>query len=213
VPHAASIHTPLPLTGIDLVRPAPANDAQLPSIAQLTRRLSAGDEAAFREFHTLYFDRLYHFLLGVTRGQKHAAQDALQETLLRVVRHARQFETEEIFWSWLKAIARNAARDGGRKQRRYLALLERFAVRRLDDASAANGGATDDSKLRSLLDESLGELDPADRRLIEGKYLRGATTLELAAETESTEKAIESRLGRLRRRLAATLMTNLRSSP
>lgn len=52
-------------------------------IADLTRRLAARDEEAFREFHTRYFDRLYQFLLVVAHGQEQEAQDALQETLLR----------------------------------------------------------------------------------------------------------------------------------
>ena len=39
-----------------------------------------------------------------------------------------EFESEEVFWSWLKAVARSAARDTNRKQRRYAALLERFSL-------------------------------------------------------------------------------------
>ena len=49
------------------------------SVAHLTRRLAAGEEEAFREFHKNYFNRLYQFLLVVTRGQEHEAQEALQE--------------------------------------------------------------------------------------------------------------------------------------
>ena len=64
-------------------------------VAELTRRLVARDEDAFREFHTLYFDRLYQFLLVVARGQEHEAQEALQETLLRVARSPRVFDNEE----------------------------------------------------------------------------------------------------------------------
>src|SRR5712672_86920 len=96
------------------------------TIAALTRSLAAGEEAAFREFHALYFDRLYQFLLVIARGQEHEAQEALQQTLLRVLRYVRVFESEEIFWSWLKVLARSAARDAGRKQQRYAMLLQQF---------------------------------------------------------------------------------------
>jgi RNA polymerase sigma-70 factor, ECF subfamily len=201
----------VPLTGIQAVPEATARDAPALAIVSLTRRLAAGDEAAFREFHALYFDRLYHFLLVVTRGQEHAAQDALQETLLRVVRHAREFANEEVFWGWLKAIARNAARDGGRKQRRYFALLEKFAFYRNGNVSPAQAAA-EDGRLRSLIDEGLAELERADRQLVEGKYLRGSTVLELAAELGLTEKAVESRLLRVRRQLGERLMEKLRLS-
>lgn len=196
------------LTDFSVVPLLPANDAP-PPIAVLTRRLAAGEEAAFREFHARYFDRLYHFLLVVARGDAHAAQEALQETLLRVANHAREFADEEVFWCWLKVVARNAARDRGRKHRRYLALLERFAFRRDEPAPAP---PHEERRLATLLEESLGELDPPDRRLLEGKYLRGETVNELADESGLTEKAVESRLSRLRRRLADSLLAKLRGA-
>jgi RNA polymerase sigma-70 factor, ECF subfamily len=184
----------------------PVNTSDATSVSGLTRRLARGDETAFREFHALYFERLYHFLLLVTHGQKHPAQDALQETLLRVARYAREFDDEEVFWCWLKAIARNAARDGGRKRRRYLALLDTFAFLSPSPEPAA---PAEDNRLRELVDEGLGELDANDRLLLEQKYLRGATVADLATQTGSSEKAIESRLLRLRRQLAAVLLKKL----
>jgi RNA polymerase sigma factor (sigma-70 family) len=195
----------LPLTGLAAVPTKDSADAS--GVAELTRRLAAGDEAAFREFHDLYFGRLYRFLLVVARGEEHAARDALQETMLRVARHAREFDDEEIFWSWLKAVARNVARDGGRKRRRYLAVLERFAFFRSD---AVPVESREEDTLRSLMDESLTELAPMDRQLVEGKYLHGSTVLELAADTGLTVKAVESRLARLRRRLAERMLEGLR---
>jgi RNA polymerase sigma-70 factor, ECF subfamily len=198
----------LPLTGIQAVSHGSARDGSDPAIVELTRRLATSDEMAFREFHALYFNRLYQFLLAVTRGDEHAAQDALQETMLRVARYAREFEAEEIFWSWLKAIARNVVRDGGRRRRRYLAVLERFGFWRHESADFA--ARDNDDPLRASMEEALADLAPHDRQLIEGKYLRGATVVELAADTGLTEKAVESRLSRIRRRLADVLLEKLR---
>lgn len=101
-------------------------DSAAAGIVLLTRRLAANDEAAFREFHRLYFDRLHQYLVVVARGNQHEAEEALQESMLRVLRYVRPFETEEAFWGWLKVVARSAARDGGRKQRRYLSLLQKL---------------------------------------------------------------------------------------
>lgn len=178
--------------------PSPALEA----VAILTKRMAAGDEEAFRQFHQLYFDRLYQFLLGVARGQEQEARDALQETLVRVARAVRSFETEEVFWCWLKAVARNAARDAGRKQRRYFAFLQRFAFQTPSQPV--------ESDLDAVLGECLAELDSDDRRLIEGKYLEGETVRELSADAGLTEKAVESRLLRLRRSLRERLLQKLR---
>jgi RNA polymerase sigma-70 factor (ECF subfamily) len=174
------------------------------AVGRLTRGLAAGDEAAFREFLAGYFDRLYQFLLLVSHGQEDEAQEAVQQTFLRVARYARVFESEEVFWSWLKALARSAARDAGRKQHRYRALLERFAIFRR--AEIQPPGPAEPDSLRTALEEGLRELGPDDRRLIEGKYIEGATVKELCAQTGLSEKAVESRLCRVRQQLRERLV-------
>jgi len=178
------------------------------AIALLTRRLAGGDEAAFREFHAQYFDRLYHFLLVVTRGQEHEAQEALQQTLLRVLRYVRVFESEEAFWCWLKLLARSAARDAGRKQQRYAGLLRKFALRW---TVARDQNSDDEDQLRVFLEEGLSELEPDDRQLLETKYLDGTKIKELSHQTGLTEKAVESRLLRVRRQLRENVLKKLHS--
>jgi len=53
---------------------ASADDA---SVAALTARLVTGEEAAWREFHDRYFNRLLRYLLVVSRGDEDAARDSL----------------------------------------------------------------------------------------------------------------------------------------
>ncbi len=178
-------------------------------IESLTRRLAAGEEMAFSELHTQYFDRLYQFLLVVSRGREDEAQEALQQTFLRVVRYARVFNCEESFWCWLKTVARSVARDAGRKQQRYWGLLKRLAIR---TGQGTPHSLTDpDHRLRFELDESLSELAPEDRLLLENKYIDGASVKELSSQTGLTERAIDSRLVRLRRRLREELLKKLNS--
>ena len=186
---------------------AAISEASPGHVTLLTRGLAGGDEDAFREFHAQYFDRLYQFLLVVTRGQEHEAQEALQETLLRVVRYAHSFDSEEAFWCWLKVVARSAARDGGRKRRRYFALLETVALRWRNGTNQPD--VSSENSLRAILAESLEELAPADRRLIEGKYLEGTAVKELSELAGLTDKAVESRLFRLRRQLREILLKKL----
>jgi RNA polymerase sigma factor (sigma-70 family) len=200
----------LPLPGAKVVDASHSQRAQESEISILSRRLAAGDEAAFAEFHRLYFDRLYQFLLVVARGSEDEAREALQLTLLRVVRYAREFETEAAFWDWLKVIARSAARDAGRKAQRYSVLLRKFALRFADPRPAA--GPEDADVLREILEDVLLELEPVDRSLIEGKYIEEESVRELSTRLGLTEKTVESRLVRLRRELRARLIKKLRKS-
>ena len=191
---------------VPIVAEIPANGSA-PDIAALTAGIRAGNEDAFRAFHQLYFDRLYQFLLVVARGNEAEARDALQETLLRVVRYGRKFDNEDAFWSWLKVVARSTARDAGRKQHRYLNLLQKFALHS-ETHFPAN---TENSSLNDLLEESLEELPPRDRELIKAKYLDGVSVRDLASDSGLTEKAVESQLLRLRHRVREFILNKLRA--
>jgi RNA polymerase sigma-70 factor (ECF subfamily) len=182
---------------------------QSSAVSLLTVALSGGDEEAFREFHQRYCDRLFRYQLVVARGNEDAAREALQETFLRVVRHVRRFDDEETFWSWLTVLARSAAADRGRKQQRYWRALANYA-RSLFDSAPAAPDANSDSHLEKLLDESLAELAPEERSLIEAKYFTRTSVRELSAQTGLTEKAVESRLVRARRQLRETILEKLR---
>ena len=203
----SSIANLLPaLNRAPIVAEVPAKNS-VPDIAALTAGIRAGGEDAFREFHQLYFDRLYQFLLIIARGNEDEARDALQETLLRVIRYARKFESEDAFWNWLKVVARSAARDAGRKQHRYLNLLQKFALHSETQAPVA----IESHSLRDLLEEGLEELPAIERKLIEAKYLQGASVRELAADSGQTEKAVESQLLRLRQRVREFILKKLRN--
>ena len=93
----------------------------------LTEAMARGDEAAYERFMGQYADRLLYVLLVVHRGDEASAKDCLQATMIRVVRHIRAFDEDEVFWSWLTRLARTASGDYGRKQTRYIRMLTRHA--------------------------------------------------------------------------------------
>jgi len=177
--------------------------APAPLIRRITAGMAAGDESAFRDFHSAYFDRLLRYLFVVTRGDEDAARDALQETFTRVARHVRPFDTEETFWSWLTLLARHAATDAARKRQRYGALLARFTF--FWKTHQAHPDEFDSARLDQMLAEAITRLEPAERALVQQKYFQHATVRELSAQLQLTEKAVESRLARARRALRAEL--------
>lgn len=188
--------------------PAPEVDAAAGWDARaLTRRMVAGEELAYREFYAAYYERLHRYLL-VAAGDEQAALDALAATLARVVRHIKVFPTEEVFWSWLSVLARSAFSDQTRKQRRYLALLERFARQSSAERSGPDS-AQADARLRGALARSLEALSPADRQLVDWKYFDRRSVRDIARELQASEKAVDSRLVRVRRKLRETVLREL----
>ncbi len=168
-----------------------------------------GDEPAYRRFYDAYYSRLLRYLLVVAAGDEEAAADALESTLVRVVRHIKVFASEEVFWSWLTVLARSAFSDQTRKRRRYLAFLERFTQHaRLQQAGPDSAEA--EARLQAALEQSLAALPLDERQLVEWKYFGRRSVHEIALELQASEKAIESRLVRIRRKLKATLLLGLK---
>jgi len=169
----------------------------------------AGDETAYRLFYDAYFDRLWRYLIVVTAGNEDAAREALQATLTRVVRHIRVFSSEAAFWSWLTVLARSALADQSRKRRRYLAFLERFSQHTAVESAAHNDRAED--RLQQLLDRHIAALSEDEKRLVEAKYFARRSVRDIAAELQTSEKTIESRLTRVRQKLKSTVLAELKN--
>jgi len=181
----------------------------LPETAALTRAMARGDETAYRLFYDAYFDRLLRYLLVVTGGREEAAREALQLTLIRVVRHVRPFDAEEKFWSWLTVLARSALADETRKRHRYFSFLEKFARHQETGLAAMNNGEAD-AQLRAVLDKKLTALPADERQLVEQKYVLHQSVREIADGQQTTEKAVESRLSRVRRKLKDAVLAELK---
>jgi RNA polymerase sigma-70 factor (ECF subfamily) len=207
----ASAAIVMPRTSTDADSVASAATSAQADIGTLTERLAAGNEDAFRQFHAVFFDRLMRYLIVVTRGNEDAARDALQETFMRVVRHARRFDSEETFWSWLTVLARCAALDDGRKRQRYWQTLRNYARLIFNSNAVPDPNDNCEEHLLALALEGVNDLSAGDRELVEGKYLRNASVRELAVAARLTEKAVESRLGRARRLLRERVLKGLKN--
>ena len=189
--------------------PAEESPAALLDIAALTRRMARGDESAYRAFYDAYFHRLSRYLLVVTAGDEEAAREALQAALVRVVRHIKPFQEEAVFWSWLTVLARSALGDQTRKRRRYLAFLDRFTQHAQIQSVLPDDGEAD-TRLLACLQQGLEALPEDERDLLQSKYFARQSVREIAADLESSEKAVESRLGRIRRKLKQAVLEELR---
>jgi RNA polymerase sigma-70 factor (ECF subfamily) len=193
-----------PEEGVSPLSPLPVvvaatGGTSVPALAVLTRRMAAGAEDAFREFHAAWFQRLFRYVFVLMRGDEAAACDVTQETLLRVVRHVRGFEGEDEFWGWLTCLARSAAADHGRKASRYRRLLEKFSGQAPPPVPEP---AFDPDE---VLQRGLAQLSAEDRALLQQKYSGGSSVRQMAERAGVSESAIESRLARARRELRAII--------
>ncbi len=174
-------------------------------LVELTSGLARGDDAAWAEFHRDYGPRIFRQLLAASWGNHDLASEALQQTYLRIARHARPCDSAPMFAAWLRVVARSALNDCRRRRRSFWQLLNRRAF----DPTDLDSSTEQEDQLLATLDAVLATLDPDDRALLEAKYFSGTDVRTLAERLAISQKAAESRLTRaraeLRKRLIAAL--------
>lgn len=196
-------------TGLEETAATPALNVRV-----LTDAMKKGDENAYRNFHEIYFRRLYGYLLVVAAGDEDAAREAIQSTFLRVVRYIKPFDDEVHFWNWLTVLARTALADQGRKRSRYRAFLDRFIghARMESEVPPAEDGRAD-SQLLAALEDCVERLPPDEYDLVQRKYFARESVRDIAVSLQISEKAVESRLTRLRSKLKTETLNGLKHEP
>jgi RNA polymerase sigma-70 factor (ECF subfamily) len=177
------------------------------ALLAMTSKIGKGDEAAFNRFYEIYFSRLLRYLLVVSGGWEEVVHDALQETMIRILRNMKPFQDPGAFWNWLRRLARTAFIDQVRKARRDAMPLPLAAFERIRDGEATGDP---DAELEAHLAACLENLEPAERSLIEGKYVEGQSYEDLARLLDTTPKAVESRLARTRKKLKTMILERLK---
>ncbi len=173
------------------------------STAELTRRLRRGEEEAFRSFYDAYALRLLRYLTALHRGDVDSAKDTLQAVFLRVAKNIRVFREDEVFWGWLRRVARTAFIDGQRKSTRYRRILGKLSGETLE--SAEPDGELSSDGLRPALEKAISALEPDARALLDAFYFEGLNQAQIAGRLNVSARAVEGRLARIRGKLRALL--------
>ncbi len=171
---------------------------------QLTESIAKGDERAFEEFYDRYYDRLYRYLIVIAPRHENLVMDALQDSMLRVLRYIKPFEEEQAFWGWLRRLARTALFDQLRRRNRTDRVERQLVL--VPPADAAPGETNPEQRLLQAMHAALAQLPAPDRELVEAYYFEGLAQKELAEARDTTRKAIESKLARLRRKMKITML-------
>jgi RNA polymerase sigma factor (sigma-70 family) len=146
---------------------APGGFARLLSDDRLARRAVGGDERAFAAIFRRYHQSLYRFCLAIV-GNPEDAQDALQNTMIKVLRALPGEERKIELKPWLYRIAHNESIDLLRRRRE---------TREIDPEHAAPGyelaeDAATRERLRRLI-EDLRELPERQREVLVMRELAG----------------------------------------
>lgn len=174
----------------------------------LARRVSSGNEAAFRQFFDEYYDRVYRFSLGRLPNDHHIIEDIVQITFTKALDKMATYRGEAKLFTWICTICRNEITDW---QRRYghgnsrVVLLEDLPENQaiLDSFHAPD---SDDPLVMSQREEAirliqvvLDQLPARYGDVLEWKFVEGYSAKEIACRLELSLEATNSLTARAKR--------------
>lgn len=165
---------------------------QFAEAPELLARVGNGDEHALGELYDRYHRQCFAFALRIL-GSESDAEDAVQESFVRVWRNGGRFDASRAsVTTWLFSIVRNICIDELRRRRK------RMPAENVDDVDIVSDAHTEEEVELAMLGEEvrreLGELPPDQRRAIELVYFQGLTSTEVGNMLEVSAGTIRSRL-------------------
>lgn len=162
----------------------------------LARRARDGDRAAFEEL-VRRTTRMVYARLYLETGDRHQAEDLVQETYLRAYKSIRRLSDPRTFHGWLGTIARSVAVDSWRRSGR----LKRGAPARLTDGAletvaAPEGAEADDAETREKVRSAIQSLPEEYRLPLMMRYIDGADYGQITMQLGLTGGALRGLLYR-----------------
>ena len=174
--------------------------------------------SAFADLALPHLDALYGGALRFTKSPA-AAEDLVQETMLRAYTNWHQFDPATNCRAWLFRILSNSFTNGWRRKTKEREVLEgehtgthgdRFYCRESAGSWAHPEHAYFDRNLSSTVVDALASLKPDFRMVVELSDLQGLTYREIADTLEIPIGTVMSRLFRARQTLKAKLEDHAR---
>lgn len=165
---------------------------------ELAAKAAAGSSASFERLVNLVGPRLLRFLVGRI-GDAHAAEDALQETLIKAYRALGRYDPSRSVTAWLFTIAARQAVQHWRSRRPAVSLDAVDAP--ADGAAGALDGMVEAERRQGIWAAAAAELTDEQYAALWMRYAEGLTVRDIAGALEKTEGSVKVMLHRACRRL------------
>lgn len=160
----------------------------------LVRAYQAGNERAFDTIVRTQYNALYAHALR-RLSQREAAEDAVQDTLLRAYRALPNLDGDLALRAWLHRILTNVCHDEGNRRRRAQGLVDRVSALPEDFVDDPADEAVLYDTVR-VMSEALAELPESYREALVLRYVDGLSFREVAEVTGVTEENARARVHR-----------------
>ncbi len=162
--------------------------------AQLLQQIVGGDEAALRTLMVRYDARI-RYIIRPFLPDAREQEECVQDVAMTLWRKAGEYDSSKAsFAAWLTVICRNTALNRAQRQKTEAPLDETLTVPSAEDEVLRR-------ERQRRLYAAVGQLQGEERQLFFRKYYYGQSTAQIAGEMGLTERGVEGRLYRLRRKL------------
>lgn len=145
-----------------------------------------GDETALRVLVERYRGQLYRLAYGLLGDS--AADDAVQETFIRLWTHARRYNARHSLVTWLYTLCCRRCYDELRRRRRHREAMMQMP----DDITEVNAFEADE--LLALLRQVTASLPPKQRIVYQLREVEGLSAEETATVTRMSAEQVKANL-------------------
>lgn len=189
-----------PTGGIGLTEPVtPLRPPRATDDAELLERFRAGEPSALQDIYRSYRRSVFTVARSIT-GDPELAAEVVQETFVKAWQAANRFESGRALAPWLHTIARRAAIDALRHERRPTTGGHEAEVE-----VGQPGPSFEQTWIVHQVRAAIGELPECEREIVRLSHLEGLSHSEIAARLDLPIGTVKSRSSRAHRRLAAHL--------
>ena len=166
--------------------------------AEILALIRSHDDSGMEELLKHYGPLMRYIIKPILRD-KHDIEDCLSETAMRIWENFDTYdENKGSFAAWVTAITRNTALNMVRRKNRH-------QTDEMDENTLSTEPSPEEIILREErqreLRRALGRLNQKERNLFYRKYYYLQSTAKIAAEMGMTERSVEGKLYRIKKKL------------
>ena len=170
---------------------------------EMLDQVQIGNQEAFTQLVEIYQRPVYNLCYRML-GDANEAEDAAQETFLKVYRNIKHYDQERPFSTWLLSIAAHHCIDQLRKRRMNVVSMDELPYIDPPDGAPGQEASYYLMENQKNVQTLLRSLSPPDRAAVIMYYWYDFSYEEIAQSLSLSVSAVKSRLHRARHTLART---------
>jgi RNA polymerase sigma-70 factor (ECF subfamily) len=173
---------------------------------QIVEAAQNGHLESFGALYQRYYSSMVALAYSVL-GDRDSAEDAAQEVFATACRQLTSLRHSNKFGAWLAGICRNTARQMLRVKGKTTSFCDP-AKREPSDTRQPAENTDGQEHRRDAIRQAVWRLPPAERELIVLRYYNGFSHAQLSRVLDISSSAVNGRLIRAKRKIAAYLKRN-----